>query len=228
MSVAALGGSRLGAVLVIAKEPRPGHVKTRLTPPFTPGQAAALAEAAIGDTLRAVAAVDTARRLLVLDGRPGPWLAPGWEVWPQVGGGLADRLAAAFTHAGTGPAVLVGMDTPQVRAAQIASFDPARFDACLGPAADGGFWAVGFRDPRDAASVFAGVPMSRPDTGRRQLDRLLQAGLTVQLLDELTDVDTADAAGEAARCGPETAFAQLLARLASEIDLADRVRMGRR
>ncbi|MYV39613.1 glycosyltransferase, partial [Streptomyces sp. SID1328] len=43
-------------LLVIAKEPRPGRVKTRLTPPFTPGQAAALAEAALTDTLRAVAA----------------------------------------------------------------------------------------------------------------------------------------------------------------------------
>ncbi len=61
-------------LLVIAKEPRPGRVKTRLTPPFTPGEAAALAEAALVDTLRAVAATPARRRVLVLDGEPGPWL----------------------------------------------------------------------------------------------------------------------------------------------------------
>ncbi|GAB2471058.1 hypothetical protein GCM10027162_78090 [Streptomyces incanus] len=69
-------------LLVIAKEPRPGRVKTRLTPPFTPGQAAELAEAALADTLHAVAATPAARRVLVLDGAPGPWLPPGFDVVP--------------------------------------------------------------------------------------------------------------------------------------------------
>ena len=70
-------------LLVIAKEPRPGRVKTRLTPPFTPEEAAALAEAALADTLDAVARTPAERRVLVLDGTPGPWLPAGFEVVPH-------------------------------------------------------------------------------------------------------------------------------------------------
>ncbi|CAM5579726.1 hypothetical protein SVIOM342S_07620 [Streptomyces violaceorubidus] len=83
-------------LLVIAKQPRPGRVKTRLTPPFTPAEAAALAEAALADTLGAVAATPARRRVLVLDGDPGPWLPPGFDVVPQGAGGLDARLADAF------------------------------------------------------------------------------------------------------------------------------------
>ncbi len=68
---------------MIAKEPVPGRVKTRLTPPFTPQEAARLAEAALADTLAAAAAAPVARRVLVLDGSPGPWVPPGFEVVPQ-------------------------------------------------------------------------------------------------------------------------------------------------
>ena len=197
----------LGCVLVIAKEPVPGRVKTRLTPPFTPAQAAELAAAAIADTLAAAGAVAADRHVLVLDGAPGAWVPRGWDVVAQSDGGLDRRLTAAFTGVtGLGPCVLVGMDTPQLRPEQIAAFAPDRFDACLGPAADGGYWAIGFTDPADAARVIPGVPMSQADTGARQLDRLVAAGLRVQLLDELTDVDTAVEAREVASAAPDTEF----------------------
>lgn len=98
-------------LLVIAKEPRPGWVKTRLTPPFTASEAAALARAALADTLSAVAAAPASRRVLVLDGTPGPWLPPGFDVVPQCAGGLDERLAGAFAGC-DGPALLIGMDTP--------------------------------------------------------------------------------------------------------------------
>jgi len=67
-------------LLVIAKQPLPGRVKTRLVPPCTPGQAAALAEAALADTLHTVLAAPARRRVLVLDGEPGPWLPPGFDI----------------------------------------------------------------------------------------------------------------------------------------------------
>jgi glycosyltransferase A (GT-A) superfamily protein (DUF2064 family) len=100
-------------LLVIAKPPLPGRVKTRLVPPCTPRQAAALAEAALADTLQAALAVPARRRVLVLDGEPGPWLPPGFDIIPQCGGGLDERLAGAFAAA-HGPALLIGMDTPQL------------------------------------------------------------------------------------------------------------------
>ncbi|MER6570827.1 DUF2064 domain-containing protein, partial [Streptomyces sp. NPDC001093] len=128
-------------LLVIAKEPLPGRVKTRLTPPFTPQQAARLAEAALADTLHAVAAAPATRRVLVLDGAPGDWLPVGFEVLPQCAGGLDERLADAFAHC-SGPALLIGMDTPQVTP-ELLTVDFAGCDAVLGPAEDGGFWALG-------------------------------------------------------------------------------------
>ncbi|HEX3955641.1 MAG TPA: glycosyltransferase, partial [Trebonia sp.] len=70
-------------LLVIAKQPVPGRVKTRLVPPCTHEQAAALAEAALADTLHTLLTVPARRRLLVLDGRPGPWLPPGFDIVPQ-------------------------------------------------------------------------------------------------------------------------------------------------
>ena len=101
------------ALAVICKSPVPGRVKTRLTPPCTPAEAAALAEAALRDTFAAVRATHAVRRIAVLDGAPGPWLGPGIEVVPQGPGGLDARLAAGFAAVG-GPLFLVGMDTPQL------------------------------------------------------------------------------------------------------------------
>jgi glycosyltransferase A (GT-A) superfamily protein (DUF2064 family) len=209
------GGDRaqLRTVIVIAKEPVPGRVKTRLVPPLTHQQAADLAAAAIADTLAAAATVAAQQHLLVLDGRPPAWLPTGWPVVAQVDGGLDARLVAAFEAARPGPAILVGMDTPQLRAEQLNAFDPVAFDACLGLARDGGYWVIGYRDPALARSTITGVPMSRDDTGARQLERLRAAGLRVQLLDELTDVDTYPDAVAVAAVAPDTRFAAALAAL---------------
>lgn len=195
-------------LLVIAKEPLPGRVKTRLTPPFSPVEAAALAEAALGDTLRAVAAAPATRRLLVLDGRPGPWLPPGFDVVPQCAGGLDERLADAFAHC-DGPALLIGMDTPQVTP-ELLAVDFAGHDACFGPAEDGGFWALGLAEPDPA--LLLGVPMSTPWTGAVQRRRLAAAGLRVRDLPALRDVDTAVDAAAVAALAPHGRFAARLAR----------------
>ncbi|GAA4228213.1 DUF2064 domain-containing protein [Actinomadura meridiana] len=187
-------------LIVIAKEPAAGRVKTRLTPAYTTAEAAALAEASLADTLTAVAATPAGRRVLALSGRPGPWLPGGFTVLAQRGGGLDERLAHAFADAYDGrPLVLIGMDTPQVTPALLgrAGRTLQESDAVFGPARDGGFWLLGLRRPDER--LLRGVPMSRPDTGARQLARLKAAGLEVRLLPELTDVDTpTDAATVAA------------------------------
>ncbi len=197
-------------LLVIAKEPVPGRVKTRLTPPCTPAQAAGLAAAALEDTLQAaLAATHAGRRVLVLDGRPGAWVPDGFDVIPQRGDGLEERLAAAFADAG-GPAFLVGMDTPQVTPehldAGLASLHD--FDAVFGASLDGGYWAIGLRRPDDA--VFAGVPMSRGNTGAVQRARLAVLGLRTAVLPPLLDVDTIADAHVVADAAPDGAFARAL------------------
>lgn len=202
--------------LVIAKAPVPGRSKTRLTPPCTPEQAAALAEAALVDTLAAVAAAPAGRRVIVLEGTPGPWVPAGFEVVAQRGDGLDERLAAAFEDAdadGTGGAVLVGMDTPQVTPEDLSSAWSALrapgTDAVLGHAPDGGYWAVGLRvqDP----TLFVGLPMSTAHTGRDQEARLRGRGLAVDLLPERRDVDLIDDARAVAALAPGSRFARALA-----------------
>ena len=196
-------------LLVIAKEPRPGHVKTRLTPPFTPHEAAALAEAALADTLEVVARTPARRRVLVLQGSPGPWLPPGFDVVRQCPGGLDERLAAAFAHC-TGPSLLIGMDTPQVTP-ELLTVDFGDCDAYFGPAEDGGFWALGLAEPNPA--LLRGVPMSTSGTGAAQRARL--AGLRVRDLPRLRDVDTAHDAHVVAGEAPGSRFAARLTRLAA-------------
>ncbi|HZD16847.1 MAG TPA: TIGR04282 family arsenosugar biosynthesis glycosyltransferase [Actinomycetota bacterium] len=203
------------ALLVIAKEPLPGRSKTRLSPPCTPGEAARLAEAALADTLGAVAAARVrGRRVLVLDGAPGPWLPAGFEVVPQRGGGLDERLAHAFEEAG-GPGVLVGMDTPQLtpRMVEDAALElrGPGVGAVLGPAADGGYWAIGLREPDP--EVFLGVPMSTDRTCDAQRTRLRELGIPVAELGELRDVDTVQDAFAVATLAPATRFARVLAEL---------------
>ena len=198
-------------LIVIAKQPVPGRVKTRLVPPCTYEQAASLAEAALADTLQTVLSTPARRRILVLDGRPGPWLPRGVEVVPQGGGPLDERLAAAFA-AVRGPALLIGMDTPQVTPGLL-SVDWGAADAVFGPAEDGGFWALGLRVPDPA--LLRGVPMSTPRTGAVQRARLLTAGLRVADLPRLRDVDTAADAADVARQAPMSRFAARARELAT-------------
>jgi glycosyltransferase A (GT-A) superfamily protein (DUF2064 family) len=196
-------------LLVIAKAPVPGRVKTRLMPQYTAREAAALAAAALRDTLAIGLELPVRRRLLVLDGEPGPWVPPEYEVVPQTGGGLDERLAGAFGLC-DGPALLVGMDTPQITAALL---EPALRadgwdgrDAWFGPAADGGFWALGLADPA-RPDLLLGVPMSTARTGAVQRARLTSAGLRVHDLPALRDVDTPADAAEVAALAPATRFA---------------------
>lgn len=199
------------ALIVIAKAPRAGRSKTRLCPPCTPEQAAALAEAALRDTLAAVAATPCARRVVALDGKPGAWLEPGFEVIAQRGAGLAERLASAFEDVG-GPALLVAMDTPQLTPQTLATAVDAlaapATDAVLGPTPDGGYWGVGLA--RADRAVFAGVPMSSSQTHATQYDRLQALGLETAALPQLTDVDSIAAARAVARQAPDTRFAATL------------------
>jgi len=202
-------------LIVIAKAPRAGFVKTRLCPPCTPEQAASLARAALVDTLCTVATIPARRRVLALDGSPGSWLPTGFDVVPQRTGSLDRRLADAFAHA-DGPAVLVGMDTPQISTLLMehacnALLEPG-VDAVLGDAYDGGWWCIGLRHPDPRA--FLGIEMSTADTGRVQRERLTMLGLVTRDLPILRDVDHFEDALAVAERAPGSRFASAVAALA--------------
>ncbi|MFN4001623.1 DUF2064 domain-containing protein [Microcella sp.] len=178
-------------IIVMAKECRPGSVKTRLCPPYTPVQAALIAEASLRDTLDTLASTLATRRVLCLDGVVD-FDTSGWETVAQRLGTLDERIAEAIDSC-TGPTIVVGMDTPQISAAHIREplqHWPTGVDAFFGPATDGGYWLLGLRQPD--GDLVRGVPMSQPDTGALQRSRLLEAGLVTRDLVTLTDIDTAE------------------------------------
>ncbi|MCU1490301.1 MAG: glycosyltransferase [Acidimicrobiaceae bacterium] len=199
-------------MLVMAKSPIPGSVKTRLCPPWTLREAAAVARAALEDTLEAALASSAERVLLCLAGPSGPWIPADVEVFAQHGSTFAERLQHAWTRAG-GPGIQIGMDTPQVTGAlldrcleRVLDGDPKT--AGLGPARDGGWWSLALWRP--IAGMFAGVPMSGDDTGAAQRARLEELGFSLVELPTLTDVDRFDDAVALAQEIPRTRFGALV------------------
>lgn len=210
-------------LLVVAKAPVPGEVKTRLGADLGMDAAADVAAAALLDTLRAgAAAFPPDRRHLALAGnlreaRRAAEIADalrGWDVFEQEGAGFAGRLvhAHAALAAHRDPVVQIGMDTPQVTAQQLldvastlASEDPT-VDAVLGRADDGGWWVLGLRDGHHAAPL-VDVAMSRATTYDDTRRALEATGLRVAPTATLRDVDTLGDAEEVAAAAPDSAFA---------------------
>lgn len=185
-------------LLVVAKAPVPGLAKTRLCPPASPDEAADIAAAALLDTLDAVLAVPDVTPVVAFTGdldqaARRDELAETLRhttVIPQRGNSFGERLANAHLDViRFGPVLQIGMDTPQVTPALLLSGLErlSEVDAVLGQATDGGWWALGLRDPREAA-VLRDVPMSRADTG--ELTWLALSHLRIGHLPVLSDVDT--------------------------------------
>lgn len=208
-------------LLIMAKAPVAGFVKTRLCPPATPAQAAEVAAAALLDTLDAARATGLATIVALAGDVARSARAAEIEralarvtVIGQRGDGLAERLVnahavAAARHPGM-PVVQIGADTPQVTGTLLAEaascLTADHRDAVFGLATDGGWWALGLRDPRHAPALRQ-VPMSTPDTGNRTHRALMGRGLAIGELPVLSDVDTMVDAELVAQAAPSGRFA---------------------
>lgn len=213
-------------VLVVAKAPVPGLAKTRLCPPLSDEQAADLAAASLLDTLDTVLATPGTLPVVAFTGElAGACRAAELRryldavpVLAQRGDGFAARLAHAHQDAAARypglPILQIGMDTPQLHPGRLRRACELVHEsgAVLGPAEDGGWWALGLRDPR-AARVLAHVPMSRADTGMRTREALRNNGWHVRPLDTLSDVDTYDDALRVAGFAGGARFAAAVPRL---------------
>jgi len=186
------------SVLVFAKAPDPGAVKTRLIPALGEGGAAVLAARFARRTL------DTATRAavgpVVLVCAPDT-IHPFFEVCrrrhavtlaPQGGGDLGERMHRAFaaTLPTSGAAILVGTDTPDLHVDDLA--DAARAlrdgaDVVLGPAEDGGYWLIGLREPVPA--LFDAMPWSTEDVLRVTRQRIAVLDLRAHELTVRPDID---------------------------------------
>ncbi len=205
------------AVLVVAKAPVPGQAKTRLAATVGDQLAAGIAAAALLDTLDAVAAAPVAARVVALTGELDAAASEAeircrlasFTVVNQRGTDFADRLANAHADAADGyPVLQIGMDTPQVTADLLADCGRqlCASPAVLGPARDGGWWALGVHTPA-TAECLRNVPMSQPDTGALTLKALQRNGIEVKLVQELADFDVVEDVGVVRNaCAPASRF----------------------
>ncbi|HEU4427802.1 MAG TPA: TIGR04282 family arsenosugar biosynthesis glycosyltransferase [Myxococcota bacterium] len=189
-----------GALVVFAKWPAAGAVKTRLCPPFTPEQAAAFYDAMLGDVLDAMARLAPPLGLeLVLAAHPHEALgrfaerAPGWRIVAQEGADLSARMehaAASELARGAARVLLRGSDNPALDAGVLAAALAAleRCDVALSPDRDGGYGLVALR--RFAPGMFAhAMSTATVLSDTRAAARAL--GMTSELLAPCFDVDTA-------------------------------------
>ena len=214
------------ALAVIAKSPAPGLVKTRLCPPCRPEEAAAIALALLADAIAVACDVPGCRPVLLLDGDAAtlPLQLPvPLTVFAQRGSGLDERLELAFLDLPS-PAVVIAADS-DIEAADVvplvAALATGAADAVLGPAIDGGFWAIGLGAP--SHGCVRGVPMGRSHTGAAQLARLRWLGMRVHLGAVRRDVDTFDDVIAAAARRPLSELGRCVASL-DRAELRARVR----
>jgi rSAM/selenodomain-associated transferase 1 len=203
-------------LLVVAKAPVPGQVKTRLGAHVGMSAAAELAAASLHDTVEAGSSTGWTCHLSLsgdldaaVDGEALRLALSGWTIHPQLGRDLGARLADAHRRT-PGPVVQIGMDTPHVTAARLmdvaAGLDD--HDAVIGPAEDGGWWALALRNPVHARAL-EGVPMSTPTTGADTRAALEASGLSVTEGPVMRDVDTVADAEHVAQLAPESRFASV-------------------
>ena len=214
-----------GTVLIVAKAPAGGRSKTRLVPPLTPKEAAALHEALLLDTLEACRRETDDVRILYADPRdeePLAALAPGYQLVRQKGRGLADALRLGIAeHVGRGAVAIVSSDVPGLPSGSLSAAFAALADGAdivLGPAVDGGYWLIAMREAH--AAPFAEIPWSTPAVLAVTRQRCEAAGLRVVELPLWRDIDTlVDLSFARQELAPETAprTSLLLERLDGEI-----------
>jgi len=190
------------ALIVMAKEPSPGGTKTRLSPPLTAREAADLYRCFLLDTLDLMRRVASAQPVIAYappEAEPAfrDLAPPGFELIPQVGPDLGDRLdrvVADCLRKGYRRAVIVASDSPTIPLATLeqafAELDDAAVDVVLGPCDDGGYYLVGLK--RRCPALFRGIVMSTATVLEETLARAEQQGLRVACLPPWYDVDTFD------------------------------------
>ncbi len=192
----------MNTLLIFAKEPVSGRVKTRLAADIGDAAACHLYQAFLGDVAEHLAGLSGMAVTWWVDGGPRPVIAaaghhwnPGWQVKRQPPGSLGERLEAAFAYAfaaSSGPVGVVGSDCPHCATGQLQSlFTPLSdgADAVLLPAEDGGYAGLAIRAP--VPGIFRDIPWSSTGVASATLERLRHSGRKVSVLPAVFDVDTA-------------------------------------
>ncbi len=200
--------TRTDALILMAKAPLPGQVKTRLCPPFTHRGAAALYACLLEDTATEMTKVKRVHRFLFYSPpgsgklfRRDPFSR--FEARPQSGGDLGERMAVALKTAftlGFARTVLVGADCPDLSATLVRSAFrelASSAGAVFGPSDDGGFYLIALSSP--APSLFRGVHWGTGTVLSEVSRRCREAGIPYSLLPVGFDIDTAEDVASFAR-----------------------------
>ena len=187
------------ALVVMTKAPEPGRSKTRLVPPLTFEEAAALSRALLLDQMEHLTEFGGAKLFIAFAPESSaPWfrvITPQrFSCFPQAGAGLGERMRLVFENLfarGFGNVILIGSDLPPI---PLQFFDSAyaslsaQRDVVLGPSEDGGYYLVGMK--RLIPGIFEEISWSRADVLIRTLEKINRASLRYELLPACQDVDT--------------------------------------
>ena len=189
------------ALVIVAKYPRPGHVKTRLGASIGFEQSARLYGAFLRDLTErftTASAHDSYHLIWACADDPTLMesiLGHGKRMIRQRGEDLAERLYAICCDTaalGYERTIILGSDSPHVPAAAVtdalAVLDNA--DVALGPADDGGYYLVGVRNQPTPSDIFTGVTMSTSAVLAQTAERVAALGLSAQFIKTTFDVDT--------------------------------------
>lgn len=190
-------------LIIFAKAPIPGQVKTRLCPPLSPDEAASLHGSFVLDILeqtRSAKEVDSV--IACAPSKDHPFFQTvsgryGVQLWDQVGQDLGERMDHAFHNAfqrGYRRAMLIGTDIPMLQASTLResmTFLTAHSrDLVLGPTVDGGYYLIGLTKP--VSELFEDIPWSTKDVLSKTKAKAEALGLSFGVLDQIQDVDTID------------------------------------
>lgn len=187
------------ALLIFARRPCPGRVKTRLSPVLTPHEAAGLYDCMVRDVVARTAAQQVDARFLFFedDGEAKGYFRGLDErllLLPQEGAGLGERLANAFDvvfRRGFRIAAVIGADSPDLPVefikAAFEQLEAGAVDVAFGPTEDGGYYLAGLREPHP--ELFRDVPWSTEQVLAVSLQRASEIGLRPTLLPCWYDVD---------------------------------------
>jgi len=189
------------AIIVFAKAPVAGQVKTRLCPPLTPDEAASLHGSLVLDILERCQSLKGYDRILA--GTPSPH-HPFFRamearfkipVWDQQGEDLGARMAGVFKQALGAPyrsVVVIGTDIPGINGPLLTAAVKGLqdHDVVLGPTVDGGYYLIGLRSP--VPDLFENMPWSTDQVYARTKQKIQELGFTLKILPTLRDFDTVE------------------------------------
>jgi len=183
-------------LIVFLKAPRPGDVKTRMAETMGADRACDAYRKMVETVLGIMSVFNNVElRFAPDDAREeiAPWLREGWTAVPQGDGDLGQRMHRAFADAfarGTERVVIIGSDCIEIETKDIRSAfrELKSYDVVVGPAIDGGYWLIGLRAPR--TELFQNIAWSTDAVLGQTLQHAKAAGLRIQLLRILSDVDT--------------------------------------